>query len=779
MQVPTQVFWVIYFSLVLFLLLLGETYLGLYVMGALTLYLYLFLPVRSHQPNHPWYKISVGVSSMLLVWLGISSIFSISLPLSQQAVFEWIFLINLFFWFLEVPWDDLNRRYWLLGMLLVGLVMVVLGLASLALPQFSYLIPGMNLIYPTYGHNHLGVVLLMITPMFWAAAQEWPSPFTRILAIIFNLSPLITFGRTIILLAAAQVFTVHRSMLRRNSLIWNIVRGIGVILVALLVAQFLMGWYVDQTNHCPVFRYQNIICKSWQEERRYWYYQQALAGLKEYSWVGSGPGTFALISEKYRQLPSYATSFVHNDFLQFFVELGIAGGLLVCFALCLPLVALYGYSKKNEAQDPLFQGIYWGLVFGLFNSLFDFDLNFIGVITIQVMGLAILSRWWPVKPWPTRLTFFDVLVQWWRRWFHTAATVVVVAICVIYAVTNLLLDYNKLEIVLKAYPFFHWHSKIFYDHLDEATPEFRQQFQKIYWHHSSLLTLNKENVAVSREQVELFSHLFMINPWLRLNKETYSYHINQGNLRQAEYEILAAHSFFSPKFKVGFQREMIPTATKESLAQALMWLSDIQFQQGRFAEGVVSMAGAQQYVDWIFNDSPYCDSLPLLYRDLGDDFLVTTEPLRAIPEAFFGQCRGSFAQLYLRVYQEKLKKSSCGDDCKILLQKALLLDPYGSDSFWNSIFPIHMQQLTTELNKLDIEQAVLVWRESIDVMKVAVEARNTNQVGQDDGFEEQERMLELARIIEPKLSNLSPDAQQTTREMIKDDVRWLYLNLER
>ena len=533
MQVQTPVFWVIYFSLLLFLLLLGETYLGLYVMGAMTLFLYFFLPAHSDEPNHPWYKISVGVAALLLIWIGISTLFSISVPVSHQAAFEWLFIVNLFFWFLEVRWDDINKRYWLLGMLLIGAVMVVLGLASLALPQFSYLIPGMNLIYPTYGHNHLGVMLLMLIPMFWAAAQEWPSPLTRTLAILFNLSPFITFGRTIILLASAQVFTVHRMMLRKNSLVWHLVRVLGVVMLVLLAAKFFLGWYVDQTNHCPIPQYRNILCKSWREERRYWYYQQAIEGLKEHIWIGSGPGTFGLVSEQYRQLPSFATSFVHNDFLQYFVELGIAGGILVCFALCWPLIALYRYSKHQGAHDPLFQGIYWGLVFVLFNSLFDFDLNFIGVLATFVMGMAILSRWGEVQPWPRKLTFLDVLVVWWRRWFHAAATTIIVLICLIYAVTNIMLDYGKVSEVLRYYPYFHWQSKILYEAQPGLSSELKQRFRQVYWHHGGFLQQSTESVAVTQEEVQRFTHIFTVDPWARLSKEVYSYYINQGSLRQA------------------------------------------------------------------------------------------------------------------------------------------------------------------------------------------------------------------------------------------------------
>lgn len=778
LQVPTPLFWMIYFSLVLFLLLLGETYLGLYIMGAITLYLQFFLPLRSTQPNHPWYKIAVGISSLFIIWLGITTIFSISLPLSHQAVFEWIFIINLFFWFLEVPWDDVNRRYWLLGMLMSGLVMLILGIVAIATPRLSYLIPGMNLIYPTYGHNHLGVLLLLTIPMFWAAAYEWPSPQTRLLAFFYNFSPLITFGRTVVLLTALQVFTVHRSLLRQSKLLWGGLKILGVMLILVLIGKFFLSWYVDQTGLCPIPQYRNVLCKPWSEERRFWYYKQAFVGLSEQIWVGSGPGTFGLVSEKHRQLPAYVTAFVHNDFLQYFVELGIAGGLLVCLALWLPIFVLYRRAVYIRFRDPLFHGIYWGLVSVLLNSFFDFDLNFIGILSLQVMGMAILSRWSEVRPWPTKLSVFDIVVVWWHKWFHSVATFIIVLVCLVYAVTNILLDYGKYELVARWYPYIHWQSKIFYEAYDQLPAELQLRFNQVYWHHSSLLTRPKERVASSSAEVNKFVHQFAIDPWSRLDKEIYSYYLNQGQLRQAEYEILATDAFFRPKIKGGFQRETIPTQTKESLAHKLMWLSDLQFQQGRYAEGINSIVGAQLYVDWVMNDSRYCGSFPTLYRDLGDDFITLVAPLNSIPVVYFGYCRGSYANLYLRIYQEKLQGSVCDERCLTLLDRALQLDPSKTNTFWLDIFPIHTEQMDVTLKQHEVTSVLEQWRIAMKAVQITTAVLEDEHAGDLDGSTQIRQMLHYAKTLEPLLGSLKPNAQQTARETITNDVRWLYSNLE-
>lgn len=771
---PAPIFWLGYFALMLILLLLGETFLGLYVMVIITIFVQIGLTGRRQTPSHPWYKVSVGLSFLFFVWLAISTIFSISLPLSLQTVFEWVFLINLFFWFLEVPWDDIDRRFWLLGMLMMGVILVVLGGLALVFPQYSTLVPGMNLIYPTYGHNHLGVILLLVMPMFWAAAKEWPSKLTQWLAVGFSFTPLITFGRMIVFLSLAQLVFTHFKYVKEH--VWSRwLTGIAIsAAVLVLCTQLFLGWYIDQTQVCPFPRFRNQLCKSWKEEKRLIYLSQAWEGFKQRPWTGSGPGTFGLISDQHRQLPSASSGFVHNDYAQFFVEYGAAGGLMLCLGLGWLLYRLRPTSKKTK-NDHLYRGIYTGLLFVAINSFFDFDFNFIGVLALELMGLALLSKWDTVTAWPAPLTLFEVIIRWWRRWFHTAALVVLLLVSLLYAGTNLLLDLGKTEIVAKWFPYIPWQSKIIFSQMNKLPLPAQQKVHEVYWHHASLLNEVTGPIAATATEAARLGNLFVIDPWARLHKERYSYYLNQGDFRQAEQELGAANNFFQTKMAHGFGRENIPNGTKESLAKHMMWLADRQFQQARFAEGVESMVAAQSYEDWIFNQSEYCNSLPLLYTNYGDDPMEFLQPLTKVPKQFFGQCRPDFANFYLKLYEQQLATGECAEHCKFYFAQALGYEDWVTNIFWEKFFYLHVGFLRKAIEIQDAEWAIRQWRETVaNIRAIDTYEYREQDASRYDGQTERKVLLQLQREIEPHLAGLGQDTEQKLRQELRDDARWLY-----
>ncbi len=745
-------------------------------MVAVTLFIHLGLHGRQQTPNHPWYRVAVGLSFLFFIWLAISTIFSVSLPLSLQAGLEWLFLINVFFWFLEVPWDELDQRFWLIGMLMMGGVLVLLGLAALALPQYSYLVPGMNLIYPTYGHNHLGVVLLLVMPMFWAAAKEWPSKLMQWLAIGFSFTPLMTFGRTIIFLSAAQLGLIHAQVVQKHR--WGrwLMRLAVVATVLMVLSQFFLGWYVDQTKSCPFPKFQNQLCKSWKEERRVIYLQQAWEGLQERPWTGFGPGTFGLVSEKFHQLPSFSSAFAHNDYLQFFVEYGLAGGLMFCLGMGWLLYKLRPTTRTKD--DPLYLGIYWGLVFVAINSLFDFDFNFIGVMALELMGLALLSKWAKVEPWPTKLSLFEAIVRWWQQWFHTVTLAILLGATLLFIGTNILLDAGKTEWVVRWFPYIPWQSKLMFNEIQKLPPPLQERLRAVYWHHSTLLDDPAVSMAGTATEAALFEHLFVIDPWTRQHKESYSYYLNQGNLLRAEHEIGAANYFFQTKMNVGFGRANISNETKTSLANALMWLADRQFQQGRFGEGVDSMVDAQRYQDWIFNDSMYCNSLPLLYFNSGEDPVVFSQSLAKVPKQFFGQCRPDFATFYLKLYEAQLKTGECRDRCQFYFAEAIGYADWAATDFWTKLMPIHLEHLQQAIKIQDVEWAIRQWRETVAIIKI-IDTHNYQDAAHDihEGAEAKQALLRFQPQIDILLPSLGQENEVKLRQELRDDARWLYTTI--
>jgi putative inorganic carbon (HCO3(-)) transporter len=100
--------------------------------------------------------------------------------------------------------------------------------------------------------------------------------------------------------------------------------------------------------------------------------------IKDYLWLGSGPGTFYITFPRYRpETIPYFYDYAHNDYAQFAAESGLIGlgilGLIVTLTLSKALVAQW------ERRDPLMRGMSFACIMGttaiLIHSWVDFNLQ--------------------------------------------------------------------------------------------------------------------------------------------------------------------------------------------------------------------------------------------------------------------------------------------------------------------------------------------------------------------------------------------------------------------
>ena len=124
----------------------------------------------------------------------------------------------------------------------------------------------------------------------------------------------------------------------------------------------------------------------------------ALPFLRTYPWVGSGGGTFYAVFPRYRsqEIVDFF-DFVHNDYVQFAAETGLAGlALLGLLVLSTFLIAL---KTQYERRDPLSRGAAFGATMGIISlmihSWVDFNLqipaNALTFVVLLAMGWVAYS----------------------------------------------------------------------------------------------------------------------------------------------------------------------------------------------------------------------------------------------------------------------------------------------------------------------------------------------------------------------------------------------------
>lgn len=118
-------------------------------------------------------------------------------------------------------------------------------------------------------------------------------------------------------------------------------------------------------------------------------WQQAWAMIAEQPWWGRGPGTFSLAYPSYR-LPSdsSAGAFVHNDYLQTWIELGLPG-LIFFLGIALSLVWIYMRARNALAAAARVEAaaLLSGLLAMALHSFVDF--NFYQIPLLLIAGLML------------------------------------------------------------------------------------------------------------------------------------------------------------------------------------------------------------------------------------------------------------------------------------------------------------------------------------------------------------------------------------------------------
>ncbi len=306
----------------------------------------------------------VGIAWMVLIlYYIILTPFSDSAGYSITATIRLIEAYLVYIIFVTVSSERATSLF-IKGLLFVGVVATLASFVFLLVPSWASFLPPMNLLYATYGHNHLADLLLPIFPLLIAQLQHKQSKLSWFLLIFFTVGILLTFARGAwILLVCYLLFLVWRSK--------NItVRRVGLLVAAVIIATFLLVSFRGIPTQKP----------SLLADGRWEYWRQAVEAIKERPLFGSGPGTFYLESKRLQAAPSSYSWFAHSFPLQITVETGMAG-----FSLF--FILLYLVLRRVNANPLL-----WGTMLVFMYSFYEFTLDYISMWLLVWAALGVLIK---------------------------------------------------------------------------------------------------------------------------------------------------------------------------------------------------------------------------------------------------------------------------------------------------------------------------------------------------------------------------------------------------
>jgi O-antigen ligase len=333
-----------------------------------------------------------GAWSLVLGFFVIRTIFSDSVGYSLLVTGRWIMAYLIFLLFASISWTEEQRnRFSLFLTWFVGSIAVVSFVFSL-FESLHGLLPSMNLLYATFGHNHVANLIVFISPFVLYRFVGQRDKESLFLAFLFGISLIFSFARGAWLLLGcyAGYFLITTRSFSAKA------RTLGTMaIVAAVVAPFALT-FVSSYLPQNALRNQMIkrqVIKDSIFNNRLPYWREAADSITERPLFGAGPGTFYLLSKRFQEAPNKYSWFAHSFPLELGAEVGLLG--VVCVAILAfflrPLFFLF---------DPTLRPFRDAVVLTILYSFYEINLNFLVVWLLlwTLLGMLFSQARHPMSP---------------------------------------------------------------------------------------------------------------------------------------------------------------------------------------------------------------------------------------------------------------------------------------------------------------------------------------------------------------------------------------------
>lgn len=152
------------------------------------------------------------------------------------------------------------------------------------------------------------------------------------------------------------------------------------LMIAMLVKQDI--WFF-------LNRVSSIQAKTSEFQIRFVYWKDSIRMFMDYAFGGTGGGGWALLQQAY-QSQRYYVKFIHNHYIQVFLDVGLPGGLaFLAFIVFFYKNALVQLKTSEIIDKPLQKGIIIMVTIMLLHAGFDFDLTY-PYLNMLLIGLILL-----------------------------------------------------------------------------------------------------------------------------------------------------------------------------------------------------------------------------------------------------------------------------------------------------------------------------------------------------------------------------------------------------
>ncbi len=752
-------------------MLLGEIHLR-YLLTALGLGLLTVLNLTRKSDMRLRFSWTLLLLPIWIVGYVISSSLTQSLPLTLFASFNQLFGWSVFLFFLWLP-SHFRSTFFLKLLILLAFSLSLISLVFGLVPSLGTLLPGMNLLYSTFGHNHIAVVLIMILPLAWwlAVSKDTSSRWEKILIwslpIFFTVLLLTTLARVAIAISLFQI--VCLMWYSRSNPSFKIHKFFGPVLMKLVLAivtgvvaiqiLFFVQTTLNPGTTCPLDSIHPKLCFSLHKDTRFWYWERAIQIAVHNPWLGTGPGTYVEAHKLYRQNPYADSQFTHNLILQMMAETGIVTGSIYTLLILGLLWSAFKVATSESGftwKKAVFLSA-WGL---FINSLFDFDMEFMGIYAIFLCFLALLNReQWLSQVQRTQSSLGFKLSKLW--WISGASLAVLLS--GLFITTELLIFRERTPAAFTVFPFFAHQYNSFQRSSQLSTPQ-KNQLLKIYHAHpQAYIDALTADISLE-ERAQLQQRLFAIDPWQRLFQDPVTTLISLNQLPLAAQEVQATRQLFET---LSTQDLGPNTETKVDLGHRMLELADQLALQGepRLAGELYREAGFGD--PWILDDhQPFFIDQPIYEQD----YLTFIQELATLDGTYLSRYRTAFVDQHLFALEVRIQDYPEGNIPNLPQHAKTIVNHAYWKRFeaWDRLAPHLIAQIKAKISNGDWEGAYLYSQATWETYQaLTIEPRELNF-----DLTEEFALLELEMGDEFQLSD--PEKSKVLYQQVYYLIPWVF-----
>ncbi len=519
------VFYFLFVVLHILLLIFGIPHHGYYLSVVIAAFIITFWTFRSEieWQSVNQYRLQIVLYGLYILGILFTTFTSKSIPISIEAVAIQIFIFVYFIFFLLLKKTFFPLLLLFRLSIFVPVIFVFFSFLFLIIPGIGSLLPALNILYPTYGHNHLNSLILLFFPLVFGNAILSRRKLYVIIACILLVGLILSFGRTAFYITILQIFLVlflfRKSKLFKPVALFLISSILFVSLFTLQPTIYSVIKSNSQITSCAQYipeKMQKWLCKNFYTEFRISYWQQAVEAFKERPFIGYGPGTFSIISNKYRQLPNLKSLYAHNMYLEIFSESGvIVGSLFILFIISLFYRSINGL-KNDTSLSPVSKRntilLNIGALGMCVHAGFDYDWHLPGLFAFTFFSFAALSsRNYDIQP--VKNEYFVKLIR-------KMSMMIGVLLCIycLLAGTAYVFTQNRKEQL--AYSIFPHSTVLFSRYMQSPALAESQKEMLVWWHrHDSSVYMPSVQYGSTHFLNTLQFNLLNANPWYYLDSK--------------------------------------------------------------------------------------------------------------------------------------------------------------------------------------------------------------------------------------------------------------------